>query len=342
MMAVTSIDQETSGLKNPKMEKPNFSRQVEIVDLESDDFDFFTDKGTTKGNAISVEDYIEQRDIELAIKASINTATSDNNNYIDLDIYDDDLILLTFEPPNTHFGKKRENGVKPFSDHSVTEPGESSNSKASKDPHFICDICVEPKEENESFSIKGCSHAYCTDCMIKYVASKLQDKISSITCPVPNCKGILEPEYCRNLLPREVFERWGDALCEAMIFGSERFYCPYKDCSMVLIDDGGQAVKESECPNCRRLFCAQCKVPWHADIDCREFQRLHKDEREREDIMLMKLAKDKKWARCPRCRFVVERTMGCRYMSCRCGTAFCYDCGSTQVNAQHYCLACKR
>ncbi|XWS72332.1 hypothetical protein CRYUN_Cryun02cG0030900 [Craigia yunnanensis] len=337
MKTITPIDEEKS-IKKRKMERPDFPRQVEIVDLESDLFCFtlIKDKGTTKKNAIWVEQYTDQRDLQLAIKVS--TTTSDSN-YIDLDNYDDDLFLLSFEPPKTPFGKKSEKTKKELS---ITEPGESSHSKVNQDPSFICEICVEPKHANESFNIKGCSHAYCTECMIKYVASKLQDNITAISCPVENCEGLLEPNYCRNILPREVFDRWGDALCDAMILGSERFYCPFKDCSMLLIDDGGQVVKESECPNCGRLFCAQCKVPWHTGIECGEFQRLHKDEREREDIMLMKLAKDKKWARCPRCRFFVERTQGCRYMKCRCGTAFCYDCGTTFVDGYHVCRNCKR
>ena len=91
---------------------------------------------------------------------------------------------------------------------------------------------------------------------------------------------------------------------------------------MLLIDDGEEVVKESECPNCRRLFCAQCKVPWHAGIECGEFQSLHKNERDREDIMLMKLAKEMKWPRCPKCRFVVERTEGCKSMRCRLELSF--------------------
>ncbi|XVE70776.1 hypothetical protein DITRI_Ditri10aG0098000 [Diplodiscus trichospermus] len=333
MVTITPIDR--------KRKRSDFPQQVEILDLESNLFCFtpVKDEGTTRNTAISVEQYTEERDLQLAIKLS--TATSDSN-CIDLDDYDDDMFVLNFEPPKTPFGKKREKTKKPFGDIYITEIGESSNSKANQNPCFICEICVEPKHANESFSIKGCSHAYCTDCMIKYVASKLQDKITAIGCPVGNCEGLLEPEYCRNILPREVFDRWGDALCEAMVLGFDRFYCPFKDCSMLLIDDGGQVVKESECPNCRRLFCAQCKVPWHTGIECGEFQKLHKDEREREDIMLMKLAKDKKWARCPSCRFVVERTQGCRFMRCRCGTAFCYDCGTTQVDNYHFCHNCKR
>ncbi|TYJ32492.1 hypothetical protein E1A91_A05G038900v1 [Gossypium mustelinum] len=307
---MATIDEEIS-IK--KRSRAGFSKDIVIVDIESDSFCSTPIKGKGKGNsktnAISVEQYSEERDLQLAIKLS--TITSDTN-FIDLDNYDDGLFLLNFQPPKTVFGKRREKTKKPFSHLSITEAG-------------------------ELFS------RYCTDCMIKYVASKLQDRITAISCPVENCGGLLEPEYCRNILPKEVFDRWGDALCEAMVLGLQSFYCPYKDCSMLLIDDGGEAVKESECPNCRRLFCAQCKVPWHAELECGEFQRLHKDEREKEDIMLMKLAKEKKWARCPNCRFVVKRTQGCRFMRCRCGGAFCYDCGTTQVdNHHHYCYNCKR
>lgn len=49
----------------------------------------------------------------------------------------------------------------------------------------------------------------------------------------------------------------------------------------MLIADGEEVIWESECPTCRRLFCAQCQVPWHSGINCIEFQKLNKDERER-------------------------------------------------------------
>lgn len=44
---------------------------------------------------------------------------------------------------------------------------------------------------------------------------------------------------------------------------------------------------------------------------------LHKDERERDDILLMTLAKNNNWRRCPKCRIFVEKIEGCRYMKCR-------------------------
>ncbi|WCJ42877.1 RING/U-box superfamily protein [Euphorbia peplus] len=313
--------------KKPKKEIPAMAEIVnldDIIDVNDDDDEPFlctplSSKGNTKRTPISVENYTAERDLNLAIMASLSS-TKDPKNLVDLsdenhtvfynvDDYDDNLdfdvqVVLPFKPLSSAKKRARENG-------------QSSKSNAADQPDFLCEICFDPKPKDESFSINGCSHSYCKDCMANYVGSKLQDNISQISCPVPKCSGSLEPYDCRSILPPEVFDRWGNALCEALILGSQKFYCPYKDCSVMLVDDGSVVVRESECPNCRRMFCAQCKVPWHGEIECVEFQKLHKDEREREDIMLMKLAKNKKWTRCPNCRIFVEKTWGCNYMKCR-------------------------
>lgn len=192
---------------------------------------------------------------------------------------------------------------------------------------FTCDICVEQKPFKESFPVKGCTHYYCSDCVHKYVALKLQFNITQIPCPDSGCNGLLELEHCQSILPPEVFNRWGDALCEALILVSPKFYCPFKDCSEPLIQDAdSNGIVESECPSCRRLFCAKCKVPWHSGIKCVEFQKLHKNERESGDIMLMQLAKKNKWTRCPKCKFYVERSEGCLFMKCRSASHLTFYC----------------
>ncbi|KAE8675987.1 RING/U-box superfamily protein, putative isoform 2 [Hibiscus syriacus] len=208
--SVPSIDEGTS-----RMKRKGKSKGIEIVDLESDSFCFtpLKDNGSPKSNSISVAQYSEERDLRLSVKISTTPSVS---NLIGLANYDDDLSVLDFKPSKTPSRKKRKKEKKPFSDHPITEPGEVSNSKAHQDPAFVCEICVEPKQANELFNIKGCSHAYCTDCMVKYVASRLQDKITG----------------------------GGNALCEAMVLGSQKFYCPFKDCSMLLIDDGGETVRD--------------------------------------------------------------------------------------------------
>ncbi|KAF8025931.1 hypothetical protein BT93_F2687 [Corymbia citriodora subsp. variegata] len=311
---------------------------VEIVDLDRYDVPAWrfapiaaTAGGSTKSNAISVEQYTEERDLQEAIVASLRQTRHQSHDD------DDDVRVLDSVPAGIRPSSSRKR-KKPYGGSSVTEPGQASNSKPN--PPFTCEICVETRMGGDLFRIKGCSHAYCSDCVAKYVVSKLQDNVTRIDCPVSGCGGVLEPEYCRSILPSEVFDRWGNALCEALILEAERFYCPYRDCSALLIHDGGDAVTDSECPNCRRLFCAQCKVPWHAGVECREFQGLKEGERAREDIMLMQLAKKQHWRRCPKCSFYVQKIDGCAFVRCRCGVEFCYRCGA-QAKMSHYCAKCR-
>ncbi|CAL5184646.1 unnamed protein product [Lathyrus oleraceus] len=234
---------------------------------------------------------------------------------INLSDDEEDIKVLDIIPKNTLRKRKPKR---------IFERGETSNS--SNTP-FVCEICTETKTMKEAFYISGCSHAYCSDCVANYISSNLDDNIVNISCPVPECKGSLVAQFCRTILPVEVFEKWSKALCEALIDVSQKFYCPFADCSALLINDETEAVRNSECPNCNRMFCAQCKVPWHDGIECSEFQKLNAGEREKEDIMLMRLAQNMHWKRCPNCKFYVARTLGCDAMKCRCLCIFCYNCG---------------
>ncbi|KAF9621722.1 hypothetical protein IFM89_027420 [Coptis chinensis] len=248
---------------------------TEVVDLENDDLLFIpiTSRGNNKKDAISVENYKQDRG-----KAPLH---GKSKRVIDLSLEEEDdgeVQEINVQPIRK----------KPFRYPSVTDTGESSNFK---DTTFTCEICVDTKSQDQSFSINGCTHSYCSDCMAKYVGSKIQDNVITIKCPESNCSGVLELEFCRSILPKEVYDRWGNALW--------------------------MAVKESECPHCRRMFCAQCKVPWHYGIGCEEFQKLKGGgESGKEDIMLMQLAKESNWQRCPKCNFFVERSTGCNVMRC--------------------------
>ncbi|XP_037431095.1 probable E3 ubiquitin-protein ligase RNF144A-B [Triticum dicoccoides] len=223
------------------------------------------------------------------------------------------------------------------------EKGECSNS-AKK---FDCTICMETVPGVERFRIPGCRHAFCAGCVRQYIAARVEENLLAIGCPDPGCKnGVLHPEECRRVIPAPLFHRWGAALCD-MALGELKFYCPFKDCSALLVDDDpgdgdGDAAAKVECPHCKRVFCAKCKVPWHEGVECAEFQRLGDDERGREDLLLRKVAQQSKWQRCPKCKIYVERVDGCTFIACRCGHCFCYLCGSTMARSNHYCAKCKR
>lgn len=236
-----------------------------------------------------------------------------------------------------------ETALQSQNEQSSNNPETNDASTNSDTSTFICDLCVESFPLEESFNIKGCSHFYCQQCIVNYVSSKLQDNVTSIMCPEPGCCGVLDPEYCHPILPNDIYDRWGKALCENVITGSESstnyFYCPFADCSALLIRD--DEINMSECPHCKRVVCAECRVPWHIEFNCDEFQMLRD---KGEDEMVRALAKKNKWRRCKKCKYYVEKEEGCMYIKCRCGHAFCYNCGIEKSTDHHtrYCSCEKK
>ncbi|XP_052181102.1 E3 ubiquitin-protein ligase RSL1-like [Diospyros lotus] len=195
--------------------------------------------------------------------------------------------------------------------------------------HRFCEICAEKKDAEEMFRIDSCAHSFCSACISQHIAVKLGENALVVPCPAWECDGVLELDDCRPRVSTEMVARWDELLCESVIPASEKFYCPFSDCSAMLVNDEGSLIRQSECPICHRLFCAQCYVPWHGEIACEEFQGLNEDERGREDLMVRELAKSESWKRCPHCKYYVEKTEGCLHMTCRCRFQFCYACGET-------------
>jgi E3 ubiquitin-protein ligase RNF144 len=185
-----------------------------------------------------------------------------------------------------------------------------------------CSICMEPMAPNQAHrGGAACAHAFCRACLSGHVRAKVETG-AVVRCLDPLCAGALDPERCRAALPPEVFERWCAALCESLFPAARRTYCPFPDCSEMMVSDGdGGAegcVTQSECQVCRRLFCARCRVaPWHAGVACDEYQRLAVGDRGREDMMLLEMAEAMRWKRCPRCEFIVDKIDGCAHITCR-------------------------
>ncbi|CAL1708947.1 unnamed protein product [Somion occarium] len=107
-----------------------------------------------------------------------------------------------------------------------------------------------------------------------------------------------------------------------------RHYCPNPRCSALvqLHDDPDEP--QAQCPACSTLMCVPCRVVWHQDLSCEEYQALPLDERSPEDQQALQLMKAQNWRRCPKCAFIVELSVGCNHITCRCRTEFCFKCGS--------------
>lgn len=197
---------------------------------------------------------------------------------------------------------------------------------------------MDERDSSHIFTNNICSHFFCYECITSYITSQLQQNKKIVTCPEIKCKASLNSNTLRSIIPKDVVTKWDEALCKSLIHESQIVYCPFKDCSALLVNDSQQNICATECPECNRLFCAQCNVPWHSGFSCKQFGKKRGKTREVDGISaLEKIAKKKKWRKCPGCEIFVEKTEGCLQMTCRCSFKFCYRCGATWTPKHYYC-----
>lgn len=209
-----------------------------------------------------------------------------------------------------------------------------------------CSICCEDKPSSMMVTFK-CSHKFCSHCMKMYVEGKVQSSQIPIRCPQLRCKYCISATECRTFLPLASYDFFEKSLEEANILSSDRIYCPYPNCSILLDPQECLSARASsssqsdnnciECPVCERFICVECAVPWHSSMNCEEFQLLPPDERDAADITLHRLAHNKRWRRCQQCRRMIELAQGCYHMTCWCGHEFCYSCGAEYREGQQTC-----
>ncbi|CAH9075798.1 unnamed protein product [Cuscuta epithymum] len=294
------------------------------LDLSCDDFYFSlvpNDDADQTSPPVSDAKYAEELQFQEALLSSITTAAAQSSGTPDLPLSTLEIMKMVSAATAAALAQVE-----------VEEVGEKCESS-----QMFCGICTERKDLDEMFRLDGCGHMFCTVCISRHVETRVQDSIPVVTCPGLNCSASLEFDSCKAFVPLDVLTRWDYVLCQSVIPASEKFYCPYKNCSAMLVNDSGGMIRESECPFCNRLFCAQCNVPWHSGIGCEEFQTLGVDERGREDIMVRDMAKQKSWRRCPSCQFYVDKTEGCLHITCRCKFEFCYACGATWSSTHGGC-----
>ncbi|KAI3891576.1 hypothetical protein MKX03_033123 [Papaver bracteatum] len=216
---------------------------------------------------------------------------------------------------------------------------------------FTCEICVQILPVNRQFKsmeMSGCLHPYCTDCVAKYIQEKvIEDNMFEIKCANTDCNIMLNASLCQSALPKGVFEKWCRLLCESVVLLDSskgglaygRSYCPFRECSELILNecvrtspstsnnnDSTSKLTKSNCPNCKKLFCFHCMVPWKENHQCRRHEIAI--DIDSTDVLFMEMVKRKRLVRCPNCFRYVERNGGCALIRCRCNTTFCYDCGN--------------
>lgn len=102
-----------------------------------------------------------------------------------------------------------------------------------------------------------------------------------------------------------------------------RVYCHQPHCSKFL-GPVTKTIRFIQCSNCLSSTCSSCKQKYHYPLPCTTTQ----------DAEVIALGDRNGWKRCPSCHQLIELSVGCYHMTCRCRHEFCYLCAATWKRCQ--------
>ncbi|CAN6919920.1 unnamed protein product [Brassica oleracea] len=204
-----------------------------------------------------------------------------------------------------------------------------------------CVICYEDVPADAKFTVSGCFHRICFECMRLYITHSLLNR-SRLICPNTGCKSELKPADCNRIADPDQLALMVERKAEESIDVSDRVYCPNPRCSILMSARGLPVVDPAlpgarKCLGCGLRFCLNCKMEWHTKLTCAEFRKT-KAYTKSGTAVFDAAARELGLKKCRRCLCTVERAEGCKHMTCTfCKYEFCYNCGNEWKNKKPTC-----
>jgi hypothetical protein len=204
---------------------------------------------------------------------------------------------------------------------------------------YECPICASEHIIENMYTVDGCDHRVCIECMKSYIETKVEARdVRNIPCPMgPNCPEQVSFGQVMHVLPRSVFEKF-DAMLLTVVLESDPSvrFCPRPNCGTAMVGDSRRPLMHCPKPGCNFAYCFNCREAWHADTTCDLYQAW-KLENTGSD------SKFSNWAAanakpCPSCNTLINKDGGCNHMHCtRCNTDFCWKCLGNYRAPRHSC-----
>lgn len=198
-----------------------------------------------------------------------------------------------------------------------------------------CSLCCEDKPTPMTITMK-CSHKFCSCCIKTYVDEQVQSSKVPVKCPSLKCRYYISTPELKSFLPVASYALLEDALSAPTLQATDKFYCPFSDCAVLLdpcCDSSQSANNCVECPVCLRFICVKCGVTWHSSMSCDEFQ----DRPPQGRVNNVDDLENTRWRQCQMCERMIELTHSCYHMTCWCGHEFCYSCGAEYTESEQTC-----
>ncbi|PGH02382.1 hypothetical protein GX51_04690 [Blastomyces parvus] len=182
-----------------------------------------------------------------------------------------------------------------------------------------CSSCFDDILDKNLIGL-SCQHKYCLKCFLQLVNTAMATE------------RLFPPKCCLEEIPQRIIldnldhtkrDAYKLKVQEYALAEPHRVYCPEPSCAKWIPPNKlkkGKKSTQKSCPYCRAEICTLCRGLAHANLD--ECPQDHGLEATLEE------AENRGWRRCYNCHCMVELTAGCRHITCKCGSEFCYTCGA--------------
>ncbi|XWV25481.1 hypothetical protein QJ856_gp0278 [Tupanvirus deep ocean] len=184
----------------------------------------------------------------------------------------------------------------------------------------ICPICYDNLSNYDTTRL-DCQHEFCDECLKKYINEKINERESSILCPIDMCDQPISNYYIVNLVSSYQYKTYKQNT-QSFSSGTSHSMCP--ECRQICKKDEDN--NRIHCSNCDRDYCYICQEShcWGYD-DCPN----ERDINNTLDEIMSALGHDDVKP-CPICRAIIYREEGCNSMRCKyCKVKFCWNCLET-------------
>lgn len=191
-----------------------------------------------------------------------------------------------------------------------------------------CAICFDKGHPLDFYECPLCSKCFCRGCLRLFIEFRVLDgRVSQeqLVCPGVPCSLSIPESLIQRLLSPEIWAKY-KTFKKNQAPGIR--FCPRAGCGEILQEPKFSHHRHVKCANCEQESCMRCGGVFHTWPMCHRTDKRLAQWRDRHNARM-----------CPDCRSTIEKTGGCRHMTCsRCSYQFCWWC--LQAWASHHESLC--